>query len=137
MKPKAKDRNVPWPKEYILYGSGGRCTSCRNKLDANVYQSNVYAKYGITQQIFDYLRERQNYRCKICKRHEDMFTRAFAVDHDHACCPDRQKSCGKCVRGLLCVGCNTTLGHFKDSKIILNNAKNYLMSEERYVSRLR
>ena len=32
------------------------------------------------------------------------------IDHDHACCPDEKASCGKCVRGLLSLSCNTTLG---------------------------
>lgn len=137
MKPKAKDRKVPWPSDYIVYGSAGRCTSCRNKLDTNVYPSSVYTKYGISEKIFNELRKDQNYRCKVCKKHESEMNRAFAVDHDHSCCSSRQKSCGNCVRGLLCTNCNTALGHFKDSKDILENARNYLMSEDRYVPRLR
>ena len=32
------------------------------------------------------------------------------IDHDHACYPDEKASCGRCVRGLLCLSCNTTLG---------------------------
>lgn len=28
------------------------------------------------------------------------------VDHDHACCAG-SRSCGKCVRGIVCVSCNT------------------------------
>jgi hypothetical protein len=34
---------------------------------------------------------------------------AFAIDHDHGCCGGR--SCGSCIRGILCMGCNMSLGH--------------------------
>jgi hypothetical protein len=41
--------------------------------------------------------------------------RRLHVDHDHACCPciDTRYTCGKCVRGLLCDGCNTRIGYLE------------------------
>ena len=33
---------------------------------------------------------------------------AKVIDHDHVCCPGK-KTCGKCIRGLLCVTCNSWL----------------------------
>ena len=36
------------------------------------------------------------------------------VDHDHACCPEGGRSCGKCIRGLLCMECNKYLGFYEN-----------------------
>jgi hypothetical protein len=65
--------------------------------------------YGLTQEAFDALLVAQGYACAMGG---EPFTEAsvICVDHDHACCPDSMKSCGKCVRGLLCSGCNRALG---------------------------
>lgn len=39
------------------------------------------------------------------------------VDHDHRCCPTPKgtprKTCGKCVRALLCRGCNIAVGFYE------------------------
>lgn len=53
--------------------------------------------------------------CDICG--DDSLKRALAVDHCHAT--------GK-FRGLLCSTCNTGLGHFKDSPVLLAEAIAYL-----------
>jgi hypothetical protein len=38
------------------------------------------------------------------------------VDHDHTCCPSGAKSCGRCLRGLLCAPCNLALGLLRDDE---------------------
>ena len=66
-------------------------------------------RYGLTREQFERLLEIQEYACAMCHVPFEEDQPIF-IDHDHACCPDEKSSCGKCVRGLLCLSCNTTLG---------------------------
>lgn len=51
--------------------------------------------------LFEY----QRYKCAICPvQHADGD--GLHLDHDHTCCPGKGESCGQCIRGLLCWGCN-------------------------------
>jgi hypothetical protein len=52
----------------------------------------------------------------------------ICVDHDHSCCPAEKQSCGKCIRGLLCLDCNTTLGKIERK---LDMAQVYLAAPPR------
>lgn len=51
-------------------------------------------------------------KCSICGKTSDK----LQIDHAHSCCyveypRDRsRKTCGKCVRGVVCAGCNIKLG---------------------------
>ena len=63
--------------------------------------------------------------CAICGATEAGGIGRFHVDHDHKCCPGK-RSCGKCVRGLLCNRCNTGIGQFKDDPSRLDSAARYL-----------
>lgn len=69
--------------------------------------------------------------CAICKTELTLATVHF--DHDHACCPGADVSgaptCGRCLRGILCSGCNTALGAFKDDPRMLMRAIRYLEGE--------
>lgn len=71
-------------------------------------------KFKITPEWYEEQLQKQGGVCAICGRPEtgiDNFhgkVRRLAVDHDHKCCPGN-RSCGKCVRGLLCSKCNPAL----------------------------
>jgi len=69
-------------------------------------------RYGVTPEWYDAKMLEQYGCCAICGAIPDGKLR-FSVDHDHKCCPGR-KSCGKCLRGILCQPCNAVLG-FVDS----------------------
>ena len=69
---------------------------------------------------FDDLLVEQGGGCYVCGC--DLNTRNFCVDHDHRCCPNRSKSCGRCVLGLLCKKCNTGFGMFNDDSALMIKA---------------
>ncbi|WP_197541377.1 endonuclease domain-containing protein [Streptomyces davaonensis] len=60
--------------------------------------------YNVTKEFIDLLLRFQEGRCAICGV-TDTGPRAMHIDHDHACCAGR-RSCGECVRGLVCSSCN-------------------------------
>lgn len=51
--------------------------------------------------------------CDVCGATERLH-----IDHDHACCPTGRspRSCGRCVRGVLCHHCNTAMGLLGESE---------------------
>lgn len=83
------------------------------------------ANYGLTPEQYDLMLAGQAGGCAICGE-TCSSGRRLAVDHDHACCPDPAKSCGKCIRGLLCGSCNQGVGKFRDNPGRLRAAADYL-----------
>lgn len=83
--------------------------------------------YRITADVYTEMLANQGGTCAICRR-PDPSGRALSVDHDHECCPEAAKSCGKCVRGLLCWSCNVGIGHLRDDPDVLRAAAEYLMA---------
>lgn len=83
-------------------------------------------KYGMTQEAYDALIEKQGGLCAICGLPETATfkgtLRTLCVDHDHDT---------GAIRGLLCSLCNQALGFFKDSPENLSNAIDYLMGFNR------
>lgn len=77
----------------------------------------IRRQYGISMQEFEELLEFQNGGCAICNKPIDSLRRRMNIDHCHDT---------NVVRGLLCSGCNTGLGHLGDNIEGLLKAVAYL-----------
>lgn len=88
--------------------------------------SNLW-KFGLTSETFDELLAAQGGRCAVCGTDDPKGNRVstWTVDHDHTCCPGK-RSCGRCVRGLLCNRCNRAVGLLGDDPAALAAAAAYL-----------
>jgi hypothetical protein len=113
-----------------------RCKLCmsdygkeRYKINPLPQQKGNIARYGITMEQYEDMFEAQKGVCAICGRPETAVRKGvpqrLAIDHDHACCSGG-KSCGQCVRGLLCQSCNHLLGNAGDNPERLIQAVRYL-----------
>jgi len=124
------DRNQPREcpqcgevKPVFQYPSEGTiqsalCEDCRKEqravrhMKAPVPRRNLgrLRQYTLSEEDFEALVDAQEGRCSVC-RHlmQGAGPRRMTIDHDHGCCPGR-KSCGKCIRGLLCHRCNVMIG---------------------------
>lgn len=59
-----------------------------------------------------WLRLGDDLRCDICGRQLERRTSIgkAVIDHNHGCCAG-ERSCGACIRGVLCSRCNTMVGY--------------------------
>lgn len=75
-------------------------------------------RYGITPDQWEWIFDRQHGRCVCGKKFEkEGKSNVPHLDHNHKCCP--KKSCGKCVRGMLCFRCNSVLGFLESEPHLL------------------
>lgn len=89
----------------------------------------IQNRYGISQTQWQIMYDLQMGVCAICEEPETTLSNGhiarLCIDHDHTCCSG-VKSCGKCVRGLICRKCNDGLGRFRDNSTNLYNAAKYI-----------
>lgn len=70
----------------------------------------------------------QGGRCAGCGTATPIGKR-FVLDHDHACCPVQgARSCGQCVRDVLCSNCNVGQGLLGENPAIHRAAAAYLIA---------
>lgn len=74
------------------------------------------ASFGLTPEAYGKMLAKQGCRCAICR--QLPFKRRLVVDHCHRT--------GK-VRGLLCDGCNLSVGHLKESVTNAESLVRYLL----------
>lgn len=88
--------------------------------------TSLLRNYGLTPSGYETILSAQGDGCAGCGATSGANGTRLAVDHDHSCCPGA-KSCGRCIRGLLCTECNTSLGKLKDDPAILLRLAEYLV----------
>lgn len=88
----------------------------------------LWSRFGLTPEDYDIMLAEQDGVCAVCKAPPPASgrVRRLAVDHDRNCCPGT-KSCGNCVRGLLCSNCNVSIGLLADSTERVQALLDYLV----------
>lgn len=87
------------------------CRDCFNSNTRQWFKDNPTAKakinvrnnYGLDWEEYQELMSRG---CEVCGTLENL-----CIDHDHSCCPKPARSCGNCIRGVLCRGHNLAEGY--------------------------
>jgi hypothetical protein len=91
------------------------------EITKSLLKNTAKKRCGLSSKEYQEMLEESNHRCSICKLPERTLRRGkpmqLSVDHDHET---------GIIRGILCHSCNAALGHFRDSKIVLASAIEYL-----------
>lgn len=109
-------------------------TEIKNKVVASdgSYFSNGIQRYTKAKNILIYYKmdlseynERVANGCEICGNKPE---RSLHIDHDHKCC-DSVKTCGACVRGIVCNGCNKAIDKYERGQLRSDNPKREKVEE--------
>jgi hypothetical protein len=108
----------------------GDLTRRYHELHPEYAQTVRLRRYNLTITDYNKMVDAQGGVCLICKNppsKRGRATNSLVVDHDHGCCPG-QKSCGKCVRGLLCHTCNLILGILETNHQLVDRMNEYIIA---------
>lgn len=111
-----------------VHSGPGKAAYNRTWLAANPEKAADYSRrarfrrHGLTEEEYVSMWREQGEACAICRRADSS---RWAIDHDHDCCAGLY-GCGGCVRGILCIECNTGLGMFRDNPELLRAAAAFL-----------
>ncbi len=84
---------------------------------------NRLKSFNISQPEYEAMLIKQNGLCDLCKEKP-----AVVVDHKHHGCQKSgsKRTCGKCVRGLLCKMCNLFLAAWEAHPELIHKGQDYL-----------
>lgn len=115
-KPCCSKRHDEWRRQNLA-----KCAADQKKHRlANPERFKDYGRkqaYGLQPGEYAAMLAAQDGKCAICKRSENNGRGGLHVDHCH--------DLGH-VRGLLCHGCNVSIGHFQHNTAVLEAAIQYL-----------
>lgn len=116
-------RHREWLPEKSFSGTGKSwCRECR-RVD----------RYKLSSKQLAALLKQTKGKCSICR------TRAAdVIDHDHACCSGR-RTCGRCVRGLICRQCNAAIGVLTEEglkRALIHLSKENLVSQRKFLKNI-
>ena len=91
------------------------------------HRKRLERRYGITMDQVVAMAQFQGHKCVICKREGSVLrgvhhSGKLVVDHNHK---------NGVVRGLLCHGCNSAIGYFRDEPNLMIQAMRYLWTDGR------
>jgi len=133
-------------------GVVGHCKECRNKIrreEEYAPDSEKFARiqregrkkhptryrmydlkkrFRLSPEAYYSLLESQDGKCAGCGSEDSgEESGSWHVDHDHNCCANKSgRTCGKCVRGILCRWCNMALGNAKENSSRLRGLADYI-----------
>lgn len=87
----------------------------RKSYNKEYHKKKRFERYGIDEEVFTFLSEKQEHKCKICQNE-----RPLVIDHCHLT--------GQ-IRGLLCRQCNSGIGLLQDDLSILERSVLYLKNQ--------
>ena len=112
-------------------GLSARCKNCQYLYNKNRYDKDpesfklkrILNRYGLTAEKYNELAKNG---CEVCGSFDNLH-----VDHDHSCCPPIKNSsdvrtCGNCIRGILCRHCNTAEGMLKSNIELVKSLVRYM-----------
>lgn len=91
----------------------------------NYKDKRLWSQYRIDLATFREMEQDQGGVCAICFTEQNTEGHWLCVDHDHSCCSG-VRSCGECVRSLLCSSCNQGLARFRDDPTLMERAADYI-----------